>query len=404
MTSRRRSSLTFWAVQLLLVGALAIAYEAMGEQTRDRFRVVFSPTGAFKDVPIPRAKPLRIDPLYDDHSIVTDKQLADVLRQVRPILDPKELRPNYVEHALRTWGVDATFADPQALSGEAMRDFLTHDENFHQSWGDAVEPLLTDGPKGVVVRWGRERGASVHHDHLLACLTEAGVSLTDPVSTRTSRNKTIADMLRQALFDFRYDERETEWSVAAFTLWLPPNRRWKAPDGRHLSFDMLAERLMRGHLQKGVCAGTHRVFSLLVLLRVDDQYDILSDETRERVFRHLQHVRDLLVASQCEDGHWPYNWPDGEEAAKNPKDDPPYRAVIATGHHLEWLALAPKELHPPHDRIVRAAKWVIQKTVSKSPDEIRENYTFYSHVGAALALWRGTHPAEFWSRWLATHN
>jgi hypothetical protein len=166
---------------------------------------------------------------------------------------------------------------------------------------------------------------------------------------------------------------------------------------------MLAERLMRGDKRFGVCLGTHRIYSLMVLVRLDDDQHLLSSETREAILAHLRQTRDLMVASQFEDGHWPSNWPDGAEALAKPVDDPLYKKVIATGHHLEWLAIAPEELHPPRETILKAAKWVIDTTISQTSDDIAERYTFFSHVGNALALWRKTHPADFWMKWEADH-
>ena len=58
--------------------------------------------------------------MYDDPQVVSDRELAAVLAKVRPKFPPKERRPNFVEHALRTWGVDATFSDPDVMSGIEM--------------------------------------------------------------------------------------------------------------------------------------------------------------------------------------------------------------------------------------------------------------------------------------------
>ena len=80
---------------------------------------------------------------------------------------------------------------------------------------------------------------------------------------------------------------------------------------------------------------------------------------------------------------------------------PTWATVIATGHHLEWLAIAPEDLHPPREQIDRAAQWIIQTTKEQSADDIFRRYTFFSHIGNALALWRGTHPADFWMDWQA---
>src|SRR5690606_16031429 len=106
---------------------------------------------------------------------------------------------------------------------------------------------------------------------------------------------------------------------------------------------------------------------------------------------------------QYDEGYWHGNWSLGAAAKNVATDDEDYRRVIATGHHLEWLAIAPPELHPPRESLRRAARWLIDETLSVPEETLRERYTFYSHVGNALALWRGTHPATFWREWTASH-
>jgi hypothetical protein len=321
------------------------------------------------------------------------------------VFSAKELSPNHVEHALRAWGVDAAFQDPKAMSGEQMFEFLTDHGRYLASWGDETVPLLVQEADGVRVRWGRDHGASVHHDHLMACLTEAGARLDDPVYTASRNDMTIQNVLQESLRDFRLDERETEWSTMAFGLWLAPSgiKSWKTGDGRILTFDDLAHRLLRGHQRYGVCVGTHRVYSMMVLIRLDDEFQILSKSVRGEVYSHLERVRDQITKSQFDDGRWPPNWYEGRQAVDEPSDDEEYRSVIATGHHLEWLAIAPQDLHPPQEMIYKASDWIIKTTMSQPPATISRNFTFYSHVGNALSLWRKTRPAEFWKTWQKTH-
>jgi len=393
MNQNRRGKFTFWLVQAIVVAGVGIS-AARGGSGRVELRLW---TRAPRDVVhIDREKPLRMDSLYDDPQVVSDDELASVLKQIQPRFSPKNLRPNYVEHALRIWGEDARFSDPEVLSGAQLRDLLIDHGRYLASWGENIKPLLVESREGVEVRWGREEGASVHHDHWLACLTEAGVSLHEPIYVPSQHVRTINDAVQQALRDFKIDEREVEWSAMAFGLWLPPTRSWQTADGRSVSFDMLAQRLMRGDKRLGVCSGTHRVYSIVLLLRLDSLYSILSGEVRDQMLAHMQGVRQLLIESQFEDGHWPSNWEKGADAVHKPIDDTLQKKVIATGHHLEWLALAPEELHPPREQIRKAARWAIDTTVSRTPAQILEHYTFYSHVGGALSLWRKTRAADFW--------
>ncbi len=415
MKTKSISTTAFLTVQAIVVAAFATSYAVGSPSLRLQVKNELTGSSSVPLVAVPRQTPLTVEPLYDDPDVVSDEELAAVLAKIQPRFWSKEdpsrpvagLKPNYVEHALRTWSIKAQFQDPQVMSGESLKDFLVDHGKWLTAWSDSkrkrAASLILDTPDGVSIRWGKEEGTSVHHDHWLACLTEAGVPLSEPVFTPNAR-KNVADVLQEALRDFRLDETEIEWSAMAFGFWIAPQREWTTRTGRILSFDLLAERLMRGHKRFGVCSGTHRIYSLMALIRLDDDHHILSSEMRNQAMDHLRSVRDLLIVTQFDDGHWPSNWADGADALLKPIDDPLFKKVIATGHHLEWLAIAPLELHPPHEMILRAAAWAIKTTTEQTDKEIGERYTFFSHVGNAMALWRHTHPAEFWMKWEPEHQ
>jgi hypothetical protein len=395
----------FITVQLCAILAFGVAFARNANDATRRILQVEKGRLDFPPLEIPRQEPLRIAPLYDDPEMVSDDDLAAVLRKIQPRFPSHKTKPNYVEHALRAWGVDAEFRDKYAMSGLQLEDFLLNHGKYLDSWGAEIEPLLKEEETGISVRWGKVEGASVHHDHMLACLTEAGVALNQPVFTPNHHQRSINDVLQQSLRDFRVDERETEWSLLGYGLWLPPINKWKNNEGREITFDMLGERMLRGALPEGVCHGTHRIYSLMALIRLDDQFEqkLITAETRTRIMDHLRKVRDIIQKSQFADGHWPSNWPDGEAAVKKPVDDELFRKVISTGHHVEWQAIAPQELLLPKEQLHRAAKWLVATTKSQTQSDILDKYTFFSHVGNALALWRKTRPATFWKQWEAKH-
>lgn len=404
MAARRPSLLAILCVQFLTVGAFAVAWAVSRPEAKALVEQELWHADTYPHVVVPREKPLVITPLYDRPDLISDADLAAVLQQVQPRFSRQSLRPNHVEHALRTWGVGAEFQDPAVLSGQEMTEFLTDNGKYINSWGKEIAPLLKDLPTGVAIRFDRSEGSSVHHDHWLACLTEAGVTLKTPVYSPGRRNATIHTVLDQALRDFRLDERETEWTAMAFGLWIVPQHQWTGGDGRHYSFDLLSQRLRRGQKELGVCSGTHRVYSLMALVRLDDEFpDTLSEAERKNAWGYLESVRDRIVDSQFPDGHWPGNWPDGKSAVENPVKDEFKTIVIATGHHLEWLSIAPKELHPPEETIQRAMQWIVKTTKEQPQQTILDNYTFFSHIGKAAAMWRKTSPEAFWEAWEQEH-
>ncbi|QDT64352.1 hypothetical protein [Calycomorphotria hydatis] len=400
--AQRRSP--FLVVQIGVILIFTVAVLMLPAESRKDVAAAVRGEDRFQDVVIPREKPLVIEPLYDDPSVVSFEDLALVLEKIRPKFEQRELSPNYVEHALRSWGAYAKFKDPSVMSGEQMVEFLTDHGKYMQSWGSDHESLLINRDKGIAIRWGKEPGQSVHHDHWLACLTEAGVSIDTPIWGPGRHDSTLRDALYEAMRDFQVDEIETEWSAMAFGLWLPPAENgFRTGTGRWVDFDLLAKRLVRGHKRFGVCSGTHRVYSMMVLLRLDDEFSILSPTVRDEVYGYLANVRDLMIDSQMEDGRSPAGWAYGADAIEHADEEYEYRQVIATGHHLEWLAIAYPELHPPRDVIRRAAQWLVKNVCETPQENISSMYTFYSHVGNALALWRNTHPAIFWEEWRKTH-
>ncbi len=407
-TARRKVSLRTWlTVQLAFGGAFAASWLCIpGDQQAEVVaRMTYRPVAL--DVHLADTDSAVVNSLYNDSEVVTDDELGAVLKKIVPRFSRSHLRPNLVEHALRTWGSKIVFNNPDAISGPQMKDFLTDTAKYMESWGDNNPPLMEPTSEGVHVRWGEDLSSSVHHDHTLAALTEAGLPMDAPVFTNV-RALQVRNVLEEALRDFRLDERETEWSAMSFTLWMAPQKisAWHNGEGRRIDFDMLAERLMRNHKRDGVCLGTHRVYSLMLLIRLNEQNggQLITTQTTAQIMDYLRMTREMIMGSQSVDGSWPANWTDGAsaEAKADPKEKPSKR-VIATGHHLEWLSIAPQELHPPREQILKAADWLVKNVTETSQAEIDQNYTFYSHVGKALAMWRQSSPAEFWTEYRKTH-
>jgi hypothetical protein len=405
--TNKTSTTLIWCVQVVFLAGFLAAWLLLPVSQRQTLLAGVTGNPPPRTVPLRFDTPVHIASLYDDAAVVTDQQLADVLRKVLPRFDRVRLRPNYVEHALRVWGSEIEFSNPDLISGPEMVRFLTDSASYMKSWQDAAAPILQPRPNGVSIRWGPDRTASVHHDHLITCMTEAGVSLDTPVYL-PGHTLQVRDLMAEAIADFRLDEREVEWSVMTFGFWLGPQHvtEWQNAGRRHITFDLLAKRLMRDTKRHGVCLGTHRIYSLVVLLRLNSESggDLISPQTLSAIVDYIEDAKQLISATPNNDGSWPPNWTDGAEAdRKADPEEQAYRTVISTGHHLEWLAIAPESLHPSRTRIREAATWVIKNTLETPQNEIDDKYTYYSHVGNALALWRGTTPAEFWQRWRKTH-
>ncbi len=373
----------FLAAQPLVLAALAAA-AVSGSREFDRDW----------QVPPLREQPLRIRPLYNCPDVVSDRQLHAALLKLRPRLSgPKTLLAD-VDHALRCWGPEAKFDDPQYASGADLRALLTDSRRFDELYESQEPSALYDTPFGVCCRVKEGLATTSHTDHTLACLAEVGTPLSFPVVT-PNRQTTFRAMVEQALHDFNPCQTEYEWSAKTFALFLPPTTRWRSDEGQTLSFDLLADRIMREELPHGVCYGTHRLYGLMAYLRLDEEQHILSPAVRS-ASNSFSRTRT--------GGWWPIStrWLLERRLAVWPAERMPNlrhrartgRRIIVTGHALEYWALAPPQLQPPRKVITAAANWIV-RTIQTLPDnEFRWNFSFLSHAVRALALWRGYEPFE----------
>jgi hypothetical protein len=343
-----------------------------------------------------RNEPLEVAPLYDDPEVVSDEQLRAALGRLVPRFRGKRVSVASVDHAIRFWGPNATFADPDCLSGEELRRLLLDHKAFAAYYGAETPALLVDTDAGVRLRVQEGVASSSHYDHTLAGLAEVGTPLDFPVRT-PERQTTLAAVLEQSLRDFSLNQVEYEWSALAYALYLPPSTHWVSTEGQTIDFDRLARRIMRQRLPQGVCLANHRMHALVVLLRVNEQIPILSEAGRIEITDYLKRVTEKLVASQHAEGYWTRQWPGGEEGESSGgrlDRDPLLQQILATGHPLEWWALAPVEVQPPHEVVKKAAQWICRTIDDLSPEQIESYYSPLSHAGRALTLWRGRLPHE----------
>jgi len=383
------SGTRFLALNLILAAGFLLAGANRHAVTTEKVR------------PTPVVIPELITPRYDEPDVVSDGALQEVLHRLRPTLREKQPKINHVDHALRLWGASAVFEDPDCLSGIEMLRLLTDHRHFQKAWGEQADAFLlpnTQLSRPYVEFRTRSGNASTSHiDHTLATLAESGTPLNFPLLTPQG------EIRLQAAFDFAFDrfrlnQNEYECSILAFLHYLPDLTGWYTSEGQHVTWDMLAHRLMRERLTRGSCYGAHRLHTLACLLRADDTHQLLSPDVRQTSVAFLSDATQRLIATQSDDGYWTADWPgqSPEKDSDHPELQPDLisERLLATGHILEWWALAPEEVLPERGRIIRAAHWLTSTIQSMSPAEIRRNYAFLTHGGRALAFWRGRHPSD----------
>ncbi|MFN0199704.1 MAG: hypothetical protein ACKVT0_23360 [Planctomycetaceae bacterium] len=388
-TSTERRSLTTryiigWLVLQLCIAAGGLVWA----KTR------WNEIQTLKALPTPQMEPQQFRPLYDVPELISDEDLRFVLWKLRPRLREPNPKINYVDHALRFWGVPSQFEDPACYSGVEMRELLLDHRKFRAAWADeGTRPLFVAREKGVKPRVQQGDATTSHVDHTLGTLSEVGTPLDYPIITSQGET-TVRALLNQSLYEFTMNQPEYEWSILAYALYLPPTKSWVTQEGQKMNFDRLSARLLREKLTRGVCFGNHRLFTLAMLLRVDERQDILSDETRQSIVEHLKMVTGKLIATQNAEGFWDESWDGSPQSSSSQTLSPIARKILATGHALEWWAMAPADVLPPLEVRMRAATWLVHTIAEMSDREITLNYTFLTHAGRALALWRSKFPHE----------
>ena len=339
------------------------------------------------------------DPLDDRPQVrvVADRYrrtASAVLARMQPAASLADT--NQLIHALRLWGPDATFNDPEQMSGHEMLAFCLTMLAF--GWPGPNAPLVQVSTARRVrsYRPGDRfaRGASLHPTDLRPTLAERGAPADTPVAARGG-STSVRELLETALHNYHPDQFEYEWTAIAYARYLFPIDRWTNRYGQTIRLETLVERLLEEDVWRGVCGGTHRLEALVVLLRADEQAMALSPRLKHRIVTHLAEVSRQLVQSQDPAGCWNKSWHRADDAA-TPSTSTRAEQILVTGHHLEWLALAPPEVLPPRETLIRAGQWLVRAMQEVDDATLHVEYGPFSHAARALCLWRGLTAWQIW--------
>jgi hypothetical protein len=372
----------------LIVATALAAYRA----------IVIAPPPA---IVLPRLEPATIAPRFADPRVVTDEQLAAVLARVPP---PTGVNTNDTLHALRLWGVQAQFGEAGVPTGSELRETFLDDASFRRRAGCRVPPLVFRGSDGIEVRsyddhYTDRETSSYHTDDLVATLAEVGTTLDTPIALREDQS-TVRELLETSLRRFHLERLEYEWTAIAYARYVFPERSWRNKYGEQIDAEDLVAKLIEPPPTSGPCNGLHRLEALAVLFRADEQFHALRPRTKREVLGYMRRSSTLLVESQSPEGYWTREWPSGAAATARASRATLHDKLLVTGHTLEWLALAPEEIQPPRETVVRAAQWLARTLVEMDEQELLAAYGPYTHAARALCLWRGL---EAWDAWQMLH-
>lgn len=373
---------------------LLVLIVAMGLSLAGSLRTTAKGIGAARVLDAADVTAIRIDPNdllvggHGDRLRGAPENLVPALRKfsLRAITRWSEL-----DHAIRLWGPThaVVFGNSTArpLLDPVCREEVAHavfPVGIHQ-W--TRNGLRFRGPITPPHSTSRKRlQGELHRNSMLASLGEAGVPSTTVIEGLGTVG-TVADVIRAAMADFNWDQRELEWTTVALALYIPC-KTWYNKFGQTVSFDELATRLCEQPFEAGACFGTHRPYALSVILAVDAGEPLLSASVRSQVEQWLTRAARFLHRSQAPSGFWGTHWSNGTAATIGQDGEeagPP--EIVVTGHTLEWLAIWPRMPSELLKDVERAAAFLTARILESKDDELTEDFAAYSHACRALRCW-----------------
>jgi hypothetical protein len=238
-----------------------------------------------------------------------------------------------------------------------------------------------------------------HRDQCLAALAELHVPLSSPLRIG-SEELALRDVLRDSISNFHLQEYEIEWTALAYALYLPPASSWTNRYGETYSFDDLANEMLQRPLGAASCRGSHLLYALTGIIRVNEIFPIISTLTQSRVHGRLAQAVSLAVRSQQPDGSWPPNWHLGEYDGPRIAgliSDSRLARMVSTGHLAEWMLYLPTDLRPPRGTLKRAAAWLMS-AIQTTAGEGNKQLELCPATHAACALRQLTLGSRYRSR------
>jgi hypothetical protein len=350
-----------------------------------------------------RDKPIRVRPLPGLDNTVSEEDLVSVLCAALPWWNPPPVPSAF--HELKLWGAHFRFTKDMfgvECSGDSLIKTVLSDNECRTNTVAVGGNYLLDSPFGIrVVLSGTpdaiEYRGEGHYGQLLKLLAEVEVPSDAPVTTSSGHIGTIEDLYQDAVLQYSLS-RELEFMGCALAYWHPPASTWQDQFGEDHSFDELLWKLIATPYGVGACGGTHVPYAVATILRVNEEYPIISEGVSLHARHWLLTLGHFLEKRWSETAGWDQCWarPAGYIYGNDLLD-----RIAVTGHHLEWMALAPRACRPSEQLIKRAAT-ALRADIASLPAIRHRSFKSLLPVGhgaRALALLRGVDAFTVWLKY-----
>ncbi len=335
----------------------------------------------------PRQMPVQVAAIEENFSAGTKFRARKLSSRVCAV------RPTHFANMLHRWRVGS--ANRLWLANSELRaemTFLFSNENSRAGDLNGAD-LFVLGPSGWRVRRSHVRGSGSwsqgeqHVDQFLATCAECGIPLNRTIQSPNGP-VALSELLRSSRRDFVSDQ-EIAWSVVAYCLYMPGEARWKNRFGESHSYESLAEAMLVGAESESNCWGTHRLYALAIMLQSDSESHFLSARLRRHILQHFARTSARLVGNQRRIGAWGGEWAKEDSKPTDTTGTTIDTMISVTGHHLEWMALVPKEARPDAASLHAAVEFLLKACEQRNFAAMRKRYCPYSHAARALKLLTG---------------
>ena len=317
--------------------------------------------------------------------LVVDKtKWAPVVRQFREIPETN-VTPSYMLHVLKV----AERGDDELAS--TLLEYLTDNRAGQKVFG-GVALIRTqfgvryEGRPSYYSLDESNRAWEPHRDLVLSAFAERGISLREPLIVDGNVFH-VRDLLTDSLANFSLEQEELPWTAIAYALYMPSPDGWRNRYGEEFDFNMVVKRLLDTPLIEQSCFGTHVLFALTVIYRVNSAgYGILSPASRDLVEIKLTAAVKAIEQAQHSDGSWTADWSvqltekwSGSIVNRHPAASAE-NTLTATGHVAEWLTQVPEDWRTSDEGVQKAGRWLIDELSSAELVEIQRSICPFSHA------------------------
>lgn len=237
-----------------------------------------------------------------------------------------------------------------------------------------------------------------HVDQLLATCAETGVPLTQQIMTDDG-TLTVEELVEGSRA-FHIRDEEPYWSIIAYCCYRPAEPEWTNRFGVKYSYEELGADIAARPADDGPCGGSHRCYALAYLLRLDEHRQVLRPAVRREIYKQLRRASETLALTQRADGGWDSQcWVTPTTLGAPVAFVDPTRAILVTGHHLEWMAIASPDARPNDAVIERAVRFILSSCRALDGQQMVKDYCAFSHGLRAIGLLCGS--TEVARRWTA---